>query len=306
MARRCIPNSAPWSTDTACTAARPANARPDAAQAPPSSGGGEPIDLTLVVPCYQEEGHLHRSLDEVRGVLDLVGLRYELVLLDDASRDHTADLIREYVERNPEGRARATFHRQNVGRGGTVAEGIRMASGRYVGFLDIDLEVPPSHIPGALARLADGSADMVVGERREAFRLASVHRIVSTIAYRCAVRILLRTPRLDTEAGFKFFKREAILPILDRTADPGWFWDTEVTVRALDAGLRVCSEPVIFRVRPDKASTVRLLRDGWRSLTRLVAFTRARAARVPAPVPTGRATQAPAETEGRGVSSEVT
>jgi hypothetical protein len=88
------------------------------------------------------------------------------------------------------------------------------------------------------------------------------------------VRTLLGASVQDTESGFKFFRREALLPVLDRIRDPGWFWDTEFMVRAARRGLRIEEIPGAFVRRRDKKSTVRGLRDSLRYFAKLLAFRR--------------------------------
>ncbi|MDD4319307.1 MAG: dTDP-4-amino-4,6-dideoxygalactose transaminase [Candidatus Peribacteraceae bacterium] len=237
---------------------------------------GEQVDLTLVVPCYNEEGHLHQSLDEVMRILRRLSLRYEVLLIDDCSRDGTADRIREYVALHPSLPLRAVFHGKNAGRGATVTEGVRLARGRFVGFLDIDLEVHAKYLPSTILRLLQGEADMVLAERSYKMHLFVLPRLITTGGYKLLVRMMLGTPPLDTEAGYKFFRRDAILPVLECTRDPHWFWDTEVTVRAHDAGLRIRHEQVLFTRKKEKKSTVRFPRDIWRSFIALLRFRRQR------------------------------
>lgn len=233
------------------------------------------FDLSLVVPCYQEAHHLTRNLDEIMRTLDRTSLRYEIILIDDASTDGTADLIRRYVAIHPHCNLRTVFHAKNQGRGATVQEGLRMAYGRLAGFLDVDLEISARYIPSALAPLISGEADMVVADRQYVFHVRTLLRFLTTKAYRWVVHRLLEVP-FDTEAGFKFFRRDRIIPVLEDVRDRHWFWDTEVTVRSRDKGLRIRSERVLFLRKLEKASTVRLLRDGYRSLVALVRFRKER------------------------------
>jgi hypothetical protein len=90
--------------------------------------------------------------------------------------------------------------------------------------------------------------------------------------YSLLVRRLLGVPLLDTETGFKFFRRETLLPVLDAIHDPGWFWDTEFMVRAHLRGLRIAEIPGAYVRRDDKTSTVRGLRDSWTYFRKLLAF----------------------------------
>ena len=90
--------------------------------------------------------------------------------------------------------------------------------------------------------------------------------------YTWLVRHLLKLPFHDTETGYKFFRRERLLPLLDETLDPGWFWDTEVMARALYRGLEIVEVPGAFIRRYDKTSTVSGIRDSFRYLVRMLAF----------------------------------
>lgn len=233
-------------------------------------------DVSIVVPCYNEAPHLRAHIDELIHVLDGMHLSYELLLIDDCSTDETTIRMRECALTYPHHAICTVFHTKNLGRGGTVTEGIRLAKGRFVGFLDIDLEVHARYVPAALIALERGQADMVLAERFYRFQLFAWKRWLMSRGYRWLVQYLLNTPSLDTEAGFKFFRREAILPVLERVRDQHWFWDTEVTIRALDAQLHVHIEPVLFDRDENKQSTVRAFRDSYRMFRALLDFARVR------------------------------
>jgi hypothetical protein len=74
-------------------------------------------------------------------------------------------------------------------------------------------------------------------------------------------RIALESPFRDTETGFKFFRREAILPVLDSCHDLQWFWDTEVMLEAHAAGLRVLEIPTLFQRQSMESSSLRVVAD---------------------------------------------
>jgi glycosyltransferase involved in cell wall biosynthesis len=230
-----------------------------------------PCELTIVIACYQEAGHLRDSVAQLCATLDAMGRSYELLFVEDCSTDGTAaiveDLVREHAGR------RAIYHRRNVGRGGTVAEGFAAAAGRIVGFLDIDLEVHCRHLPSVLAAI-DAGADGATAfrEYRPGWRPASLVRHALSRGYRWLFRRLFDVPFRDPETGFKFFVRDRILPVAARTRDPGWFWDSEIMVLAHRAGLRIVEVPCTFERRRDKKSTVRILRDVFGYLASIRAF----------------------------------
>jgi glycosyltransferase involved in cell wall biosynthesis len=235
---------------------------------------GTDLNLSLVLPCYNEGPHFSDNIAEIVRALDAAELEYEIILIDDRSTDETAQQIRSYLSGQPKRNIRAYFHDTNQGRGATVAEGIRIANGNYVGFIDIDLETPPQFIPAALDALVSDSTDMVLGNRKRDGAQESPLRLVMSKVYRWLVSGLLKTDSLDTEAGFKFFRRDLILPVLDEVQDPHWFWDTEITVVAQAKGFRIHSLPVTFCRDLTKQSTVRPFQDSWRSLASLLAFAK--------------------------------
>jgi dTDP-4-amino-4,6-dideoxygalactose transaminase len=247
------------------------------AQATPSAADAtDVLDLTLILPCYNELPHLHASFDEIICTLDRLPIQYEIILIDDGSTDGTPERIKEELTTHPNHRLRAVFHEKNQGRGATVTEGIRLAKGRYVGFIDIDLEVHARYIPAALLLLQQGRANMVLADRNYKTTFSSLTRWITTATYKWLVQRFLNIPPLDTEAGFKFFHRDAIFPVLQEVQDPHWFWDTEITVCSLDRGLRIHSLPVLFIRKPEKQSTVYLARDSLQQLCSLVKFWKRR------------------------------
>jgi len=219
-----------------------------------------PLDLSLVLACYNEELVIEDSVADILQVLDDTRYSYELIFVDDCSRDRTRELIDRLIERYPDKRMSRIFHRENKGRGGTVSDGIRAAQGEVTGFIDIDLEVHARYIPSCVNAVRNG-ADVAVGRRVYKLNLRSLDRYVLSTGYVWLVRRLLGVDLNDTETGYKFFKRERILPVLDEIDDQRWFWDTEVMVRSYYKDYNVAEIPCLFLRRFDKASTVSPLAD---------------------------------------------
>lgn len=229
------------------------------------------VDFTLVVACYNEEPILEASMTETFQVLDAMRWRSEIVFVDDRSRDRTLAVIDRIRRANPERAIQVIAHPENVGRGGTVTDGLLAGRGRYVGFIDIDLEVHARYLLPCLIALEAG-ADVATARRIYRFQWRSLDRYVLSKGYRWLVSHLIDHPFEDTETGFKLFRRDRILPVLAACTDRGWFWDTEVMVRSHYAGLRVVEIPALFLRRFDKQSSVRAVRDSLDYLTRLWRF----------------------------------
>jgi dolichyl-phosphate beta-glucosyltransferase len=245
--------------------------------------------LTVIVPCFNEGPTLRASLDRLLAALEGSPWSHEVVFVDDGSRDDTRATVDRFVaERaSPALRTalRTAHHDRNRGRGAAVLTGLAAARGEVAGFLDIDLEVSELYIAPCVQAVLDG-ADVAIGRRYYDLQPHSLLRHVLSRGYAACVRALLGTALRDTESGFKWFRSDAIAPLLPSVTHRGWFFDTEIMVRAERAGLRIAEVPVRFVRRFDKASTVRPLRD---SVAYLLALTRFRTALMlegrPAPVP---------------------
>lgn len=219
----------------------------------------KPLDLSLILPCYNEVPVFIESVTRIVDALSLSRLTYEVIFVDDESYDETADLIRKMCKKNTT--MRALFHEENQGRGQSVKDGIDVATGKVVGYFDIDCEVSPIYIPHMVRQILEGRTDVVIGNRMYRSSLVSLPREVLSVGYRRLVDRILDTGGLDTETGCKFFNRVKILPIVKKTRHRGWFWDTEIIIRAKRARLRITQVPVLFLRRFDKHSTVRPVRD---------------------------------------------
>ncbi|MDH4209051.1 MAG: glycosyltransferase [Anaerolineae bacterium] len=218
------------------------------------------VDVSLVLACYNEERVIEQSVAEIVEVMDNTRYSYELIFVDDCSRDRTRELIDQVIARYPDKRLSKILHQENKGRGGTVADGIAASQGEVAGFIDIDLEVHARYIPSCVNAVENG-ADIAVGRRVYKLNLRSLDRYIMSAGYVWLVRRILGVNLNDTETGYKFFKRERILPLLEEIEDQRWFWDTEVMVRSYYRDYQIVEIPCLFLRRFDKPSTVHPLGD---------------------------------------------
>lgn len=229
--------------------------------------------VSLVLACYNEEQILETSFAEIRQTLEELGRPFEVIFVDDVSRDRTREILRRLLAAHPDLDLKLILHERNQGRGATVADGFRAARGEITGYLDVDLEVHCRYLP-SLVRALEQGADVATVRRIYAFQILRLDRYLMSRGYSFLVRRLLGVDLLDTETGFKFFRRERLLPVLDQIREPGWFWDTEFMVRALRRGLRMVEIPGAYLRRYDKTSTVHGFRDSAAYFFKLLAFRR--------------------------------
>jgi glycosyltransferase involved in cell wall biosynthesis len=234
---------------------------------------GVVAEVSIVVPCYLEESHLRQSVAELLEIMDASRWDYEVIFVNDCSTDGTGAVLDEILSAHPGHQLSKLEHAHNRGRGAAVATGAQAATGAIIGFIDIDLEVHARYIP-SLVLAAQNDADIVIAERIYKIRPSLLYRAALSKGYRYLVNVVLGAELPDTEAGFKFFKREVLLRLLPEIEDEGWFWDTEVVARGAAHGYRVATVPTLFLRRSDKESTVDVWRDTADYLVKLVRFRR--------------------------------
>ena len=217
------------------------------------------VDLSLIIPCYNEGPTFTKSVNKIIRELKKINLSWEIIFVEDKSVDDTKKTVERFTKRYKN--VRAIFHKKNEGRGKSVSDGVIAAKGIICGYLDIDLEVSEKYIP-LFVKEVEAGTDLVVGKRfYEGEGVKTIPRFLASKIYASAVKFLLSCPIEDTEAGYKFFKRKKIIPILRKIKSKHWFWDTEICAQAYWNGLPVTQVPVLFKRRYDKQSTVKLLPD---------------------------------------------
>lgn len=136
-------------------------------------------ELSVVVPIYNEVESLPKLIDAITTSLNNAGLSYELICVDDGSRDGSAELVKQHAQTNPG--LRAVLLRRNYGQTAAMAAGFKYAQGRTVVTLDGDLQNDPSDIPQLLAKLKEGY-DLVSGWRKNRQDAAVTRLLPSKIA----------------------------------------------------------------------------------------------------------------------------
>ncbi|NOT28955.1 MAG: glycosyltransferase family 2 protein [Planctomycetes bacterium] len=227
--------------------------------APPAESGREPFELSLVVPAFDEEPNLRLLYERIVAVF---GARpsWELVLVDDGSRDGTGKVMRELALADP--RVVAVFFEKNCGQTAALAAGVREARGSRIATLDADLQNDPADLPALLA-LLEGH-DAVVGyrlRRRDTF----VRRASSRFANWVRNRISGDRIR-DTGCSLKVFRAEALRAI-------PWFEGMHRFLPTLlrYQGFRVIEAPVGHHPRHAGQSKYGIQNRAWRAFKDLLA-----------------------------------
>jgi len=231
------------------------------------------MDLTIILPCYNEVGFIREAVDQIKQVLNKTVYKYEIIIAEDSSTDGTDKIAKDLADNSNN---IIWLHRdQRIGRGSAVSNAIKKARGNIVGFIDVDLEAPAHYILPIVSTIEQG-ADIAYAVRYLKIRwfdyILRLPRLLSHYIYSWISRLLLNMTLQDTEVGFKFFKRQRILPILDEIKDRHWFWDTEVMVRPFLKGYKIEGVPILFTPNYNRKSKVNLIKDSINHLRNLIKF----------------------------------
>ncbi len=228
----------------------------------------EPLELSIIIPCLNEERRLPATLEKIRAWLEAKRIPAEVIVVDDGSTDATARIAREW-EANVPGLWSTRTGPNPCGKGYAVRHGMRSARGRIALFTDADLSAPIEEAAKLITAL--GSHDVAFGSRAVDRTLIQVHqerrRELAGIAFNKAVQLVTGLRFVDTQCGFKAFLRERAKIIFEQQRITGFGFDPELLFLAERHGLRVMEVPVRWAHDPD--TRVRVLADGLRMLAEL-------------------------------------
>jgi len=227
--------------------------------APASDSSGAAVKLSIIVPSYNEELRLPASLDRIAAYVGASARQTEVLVVDDGSLDQTARVAAAYADRIPN--LRVLQNGVNRGKGYSVRHGMLEAKGEVVLFTDADLSAPIEEADKLLAAI--GQYDLAIGSRAMDRSLIKVHesafREFAGIVFNKIVRVVLRLPFVDTQCGFKAFRRERCRIIFEQQRIERFGFDPELLYLARHHGLRSVEIPVRWSHSP--ATKINMLRD---------------------------------------------
>jgi glycosyltransferase involved in cell wall biosynthesis len=216
-------------------------------------------NLSIIIPSYNEESRLPATLDRIAAYLSDSGHEAEVLVVDDGSKDGTAAVAEYFRIKIPT--LRVISNGVNRGKGYSVRHGMQEARGRIALFTDADLSAPIEEA-GKLIDALDGY-DVAIGSRAMDRSLISVRespfREFAGIIFNKIVRIILWLPFVDTQCGFKAFRRESCAILFEQQTIERFGFDPELLYLARHHGLRAVEIPVRWGHSP--ATKVSMLHD---------------------------------------------
>jgi glycosyltransferase involved in cell wall biosynthesis len=222
------------------------------------------VDLSIVVPAYNEEHRLPPTLARLSAYLASQPLRWEIVVVDDGSRDATCAVVESAMATIPN--LRLVRQSPNRGKGAAVRLGMLSARGQIRVMSDADGSMSPDQLPRLLAPLIACTAEIAIGSRYAEGAKTDVkqplYRVLwSRLANRVIQRSLVPGVR-DTQCGFKAFTAEAARALFELGRIDGWAFDLEILALARRAGYSIAEIGVEWT--DDRRSRVNPLKDMWK------------------------------------------
>jgi glycosyltransferase involved in cell wall biosynthesis len=220
---------------------------------------------SIVIPAYNESARIPATLQSVVECVRAQGWSAEVVVVNDGSRDSTADVVRAFACNAPE--VRLLENPSNRGKGYSVRSGLLQALGEVVMFTDADLSAPIEEAERLFAAISDG-ADIAIGSRwlekgRQIHR-QPLYRQFFGRCFNAVTRGVMGLRFADTQCGFKAFTRAAAQTVFQLQTIERWGFDPEILFIGLKRGYRIVEVPVSWA--HDERTRMSYLKDGMKML----------------------------------------
>jgi glycosyltransferase involved in cell wall biosynthesis len=225
------------------------------------------IEISLIFPAYNEAEGLEKAVCKAMEVLKDISSSYEIIIAEDGSTDGTDRIASNLSKKHST--VRHIHSDQRLGRGLALKNATKSSRGQIIAYSDVDLATDMKYLKNLVESLKEGY-DIAIGSRMlpESKVSRTLSRKLASKFYNFMVRKMLGSKIRDHQCGFKAYKREALLKILEDAEATHWFWDTEMLVRASIKGYRIKEIPVEWK--SGKETKVHLFRDslsmGWQIL----------------------------------------
>ena len=229
------------------------------------------LKYSIVIPAFNESARIPATLEAVVSCIRRHGWSAEVIVVNDGSRDNTAEVVQAFAATAPE--VRLIQNPGNHGKGYSVRNGVLQALGEVILFTDSDLSAPIEEAERLFAAIEQG-ADIAIGSRwlesgRQTHR-QPLYRQLFGRCFNAVTRLVMGLRFADTQCGFKAFTREAAQAIFPLQTIDGWGFDPEILFIAVKRGLVV--KEVAVSWAHDERTRMSYLKDGAKMLEEMAAI----------------------------------
>ena len=202
-------------------------------------------ELSVIIPAYNEEGRILKTIKQVRNLFNEIGIEHEIIVVDDGSSDNTFNEALCATFDN----VKVIGYRKNRGKGHAIKYGVNHVTKDLVTFLDADMELDPKQIGILLEYMKNKNADVVVGSKRHPLSTIKYYPMLRKFLskmYNIILRLLLRLEIRDTQTGFKLIKNEVAQKIFPLMHVKRYAFDVEFLAYAKHSGYKIVEAPIIL------------------------------------------------------------
>lgn len=224
--------------------------------------------LSIIIPAYNEERRLLPTLQRIHAYFSHRDFSFEIIIVDDGSTDNTIQIVKDF--KSFDNHITVLENKQNKGKGYSVRKGMLHAEGEYIFFTDADLSTPIEEVERCLPYLIQNSYDVVIGSRSMPDSDIIVHqpwyREKMGKAFNFMVNVVLLKGIVDTQCGFKGFKKEVAKEVFKRCKIDGFSFDVEALYLARKFNFKIKEIPIqwenstLSKVSPIKHS-IQMFKD---------------------------------------------
>lgn len=203
------------------------------------------VNLSVMMPCHNEMHIIKRNINEtVKTLKNANNGSFELIVIDDGSSDATYEEIKDGARNN--GNVKFIKLEQNHGKGHALREGFQHAQGKYICFLDGDLDLHPRSIPIFIDYLENENADVVIGSKRHPLSVVNypMKRKFLSGAYQGLIRSIFGMSIRDSQVGLKVFRKEVLDDVFPQVLVKKYAFDIELLVNAHRLGYEIIEAPI--------------------------------------------------------------
>ena len=202
--------------------------------------------ISVVMPAYNEADRIVAGLQETMRTFDDFKADYEIVVVDDGSKDKTFSVAKHFAHEVNSGRIVVLRNRANYGNGRALRKGFKFSKGEFVIFLDADMDLHPGQIDTFFDIMELTDADAVIGSKRHpnSQLFYPAERKIMSAVYFFFIKLLFGLPINDTQTGLKLFKRRVLSDVFREFISREFAFDLELLVNVHRLGYRISEAPV--------------------------------------------------------------
>lgn len=215
-------------------------------------------DLVVIMPAYNEAEHITDNLLEAASLIQSFQKNFSIIAVNDGSLDSTEEKIIEASLKNPH--IEYISYSKNKGKGGAIKEGVKLANGKYIAFLDSDLELSPTMLKDFIYEIKKQNAQIAIGSKLH--KNSKLHypltRRIMSLGYYTLLKLMFKLNIKDTQTGIKLFAQDVIKPICNNLTTTGFAFDIEILATASKQGHKIIEMPITLNFSRDNREKSRM------------------------------------------------